>query len=183
LSVPPEEPAPAGGLARRQTARLILRRIEPGDTAAVASLHTDPANYPDGPPGPHTPDSAASLARMFVAAWERDGIGYWIVEHEGTMVGIAGITPTAAGDREVFNLYYRFVPDARGRGLAAEACREALAVAAELNGADVPGRPVIVRTRPGNEAAQRLARTLGLERRADLDSSDGFIAYLTPEAA
>jgi RimJ/RimL family protein N-acetyltransferase len=59
-----------------------------------------------------------------------------------------------------------------GKGLAAEAARQAIVVARERE----PARPVVARTRPGNTAAARLALAIGMVRSAELDG-DGFIAY------
>ena len=162
----------AAGVDVRRTARLVLRRIEPGDQEWVSALHADPLNYTHAPDGAHPPDRARALAEAGLRSWERDGICYWIVEHAGEPVGMAGLTRAVFAGRASWNLYYRFIPAARGRGFAAEAAREALAVAAELD----PARPVVVRTRPDNAPARRLAEILGLERRADLDA-EGFVVY------
>ena len=91
-------------------------------------------------------------------------------------MGVIGITPSPLGGRRCWNLYYRFTPAGRGLGLAAEAAREALDVGAQID----PGRPVVVRTRPDNVPAQRLAETIGLERRPELDTGDGFVVYVSP---
>jgi RimJ/RimL family protein N-acetyltransferase len=72
----------------------------------------------------------------------------------------------------IWNLYYRFTPTAWGRGLAGEAALEALAAAQERD----RSRMVVVRTRPTNAPAQRLARRIGISRRRELDSN-GFITF------
>ena len=76
------------------------------------------------------------------------------------------------GDVDCWNLYYRFSPEVQRQGLAAEATREAIAVARELT----PEWSVVARTRPDNEPAIRLALAIGLVRRPDLDG-DGFAAF------
>lgn len=162
----------------RRTARLTLRRILPSDIPGVVALHVDPRNYPYSPTGAHPPARAQALVRAFLDAWLRDGIGYWLAEREGELIGVIGITPTPLHGRRAWNLYYRFAPAARGRGFAGEAAREALAVAAQLE----PTRPVVVRTRPDNAPARRLAESIGLHRRPDLDAGDGFVVYLSEPA-
>ena len=157
----------------RRTARLRLRRVQPADSAAVVALHVDPRNYPHSPAGAHTPERAETLAQKFSHDWDRNGIGYWLAEHAGEVVGVIGITPAPLGGRRCWNLYYRFTPAARGRGFAAEAARESLVVAAQID----PERPVVVRTRPGNAPACRLAEAIGLARRPELDAGDGFVVY------
>jgi len=163
------------GVGERRTARLVLRRPLAADVPWLAAVHSDPLNYPFAPDPPHSPERARALAEMTFEDWGRDGIGYWLVEHDREPVGVAGIKPSPFCGRPTWNLYYRFVPAARGRGFAAEATREALAVAAELDA----GRPVVVRTRPGNQPARRLAEAIGLVRRPELDTEDGFVVYVT----
>jgi RimJ/RimL family protein N-acetyltransferase len=58
--------------------------------------------------------------------------------------------------------------------LAVEAVREALRAAQEKE----PSRPVVARTRPSNDAAKRLAESVGLSRREDLDEG-GFAVFAT----
>jgi RimJ/RimL family protein N-acetyltransferase len=166
----------AAKLAVRRTARLVLRRPEAADTEWVAALHSDPLNYTHAPDAAHAPAQARSMAEAQLRIWDRDRISYWLVEHEGERVGMAGITYATFYGRACWNLYYRLTPAGRGQGFAAEATREALVVAAAVD----PARPVIVRTRPSNTPARRLAETIGLRRRADLDGTDGFAVYVSP---
>ena len=158
---------------RRETARLVLRRITESDIAALVAIDVDPANFTHSPDGAYTPELATAHVRAYMSAWARNGIGYWVVEHDGAVIGVAGLAPMTFAGGPCFNLYYRFVTGARGRGLAAETCREALAVAASLD----PSSPVVVRTRPANGPARRLAEALGLRRRRELDTEDGFVVY------
>jgi hypothetical protein len=60
------------------------------------------------------------------------------------------------------------------RASRAEAAREAIIVAAERD----PRRRVVVRTRPGNDAAQLLASRIGLARAPELDA-DGFVTFVS----
>jgi len=156
----------------RQTARLRLRRVTLGDVASVVALSTDPRTHRHSPSGTPTPAEAEGYVRRFAGDWDTFGIGYWLVEFEGRDIGLAGVKPSRLGELACWNMYYRFAPDVHGRGLAAEATREAIAVARECR----PEWPVVVRTRPANEAAARLALAIGLKRRADLDS-EGFITF------
>ena len=161
------------GVQERTTARLMLRRPSDSDVPAIVALHVDPRNYPHSPGGAHSPARARAMAHAFIASWERDGIGYWLAQSGGEPVGMVGITPSVLSGRRCWNLYFRFTPAMRGRGLAAEAARESLAVAAELD----DERPVLVRTRPGNGPARRLAEAIGLRRAPGLDLADGFVVY------
>jgi RimJ/RimL family protein N-acetyltransferase len=158
--------------SERRTARLRLRRVTEDEIAAVVSFSTDPRTHRHRPGGSPTREEAESIARSFVEDWDANGLGYWVVEHEGRDVGVAGVKAAVIGGRPCWNLYYRFAPEVHGRGLASEAAREAVAAARE----HTPQWPVVARTRPDNEPAARLARAIGLQRRPELDA-DGFIAF------
>jgi RimJ/RimL family protein N-acetyltransferase len=159
----------------RRTERLKLRPLQAEAIDWVTTLHSDGDTNRHRSGGPPTPRRAEEIAEEFVRGWEEDGIGYWAVEHEGAVVGVAGIRPFDLGDLCCWNLYYRFAPAGWGRGFAAEAAREAIAQARELE----RHRPVIARTRPTNALAIRVAEAAGLKRRPDLDR-DGFVVLCTP---
>ena len=168
---------------RRRTARLVLRRPTADDLDWMTALHADPLNYPHAPDRAHEPAQARALSQSLLDAWEADRVGYWIaepaVEIDGVpagRIGMAGVRPSSLAGRSCFNLYFRFVVAVRGHGFAAEASREALAVAAAID----PACPVVVRTRASNVPAQRLADALGLIRRCDLDPlTTGYIVYVS----
>lgn len=161
--------------AVRRTPRLILRRPTEADLEPMARISCDPRTNEHRPGGPPTPDQGRTIVRSFLVDWRRYGIGYWVVERDGRIVGMTGVKPVAIFGRSCWNLYYRYTPAVWGLGLASEAAREAVAAARE----HTPGWPVVVRTRPGNAPATRLARALGMCRAPDLDG-DGFIAFAHP---
>ena len=156
----------------RRTERLRLRRPTAEDVPALVAIHTDPRVYRHSPDGTPSPAKARRMAAGFIDTWERHGIGFWIVEHDGTAVGAVGVKPTRLAGRDCWNLYFRLVPEVWGQGLATEAAQEAIVVATELRA----GWPVLVATRPGNDNTVGLAGKLGLTRRPDLDHS-GFLLF------
>jgi ribosomal-protein-alanine N-acetyltransferase len=158
-----------------QTERLRLRKVSAGDVPGVVTLSCDPRVNEQSPSGPPTIEQAEATARGFVEDWQRDGLGYWIVEHGGQMVGVAGVRRAEFDGSEYWNLYYRFSPLVWGQGLAAEAARTAITVARQY----APGRPVLARTRPSNLPAARLALAVGMCRDPTLDSN-GFITFGRP---
>lgn len=163
------------GPADLRTARLRLRMISTQDVEAIARLSSDPRVNEHSPTGPPTLESARQHALGFAEDWRRDGIGYWVIERDGQIVGIAGVKLWELDGRECWNLYYRFGPEVWGQGIAQEVARTALQVAGEL----APERPVVVRTRPTNRPAARVATAVGMRRAAELDSG-GFITYVWP---
>ncbi|MBV9820421.1 MAG: GNAT family N-acetyltransferase [Solirubrobacterales bacterium] len=160
--------------AERRTARLRLRRPRLPDIPGLVALHLDPRVNEHRPGGPPSTWESEQIVQGFLEAWEREGIGYWLLERNGAVIGVAGVVPFWLADQELWNLYFRLSPAAWGQGLAGEAAREALAVAARL----APGRPVVVQTRPDNVRAIGVARGLAMKRRPDLDH-DGFVVFAT----
>ncbi len=72
--------------------------------------------------------------------------------------GVGGIQHHALGGTEpVLNVYFRFAPDLQGRGLARHVLDSALEDAPRL----APGLDLVVRTRPANAAARRVAERAG----------------------
>jgi RimJ/RimL family protein N-acetyltransferase len=57
----------------------------------------------------------------------------------------------------VLNVYYRLAPEVQGRGLAGHIVSASIQAAAEL----APGIDLVVRTRPANAAARRVAERAG----------------------
>ncbi|WP_156725597.1 GNAT family N-acetyltransferase [Streptomyces apocyni] len=138
-----------------RTERLALREPDARDRAAVIELLASPevSTYLGGP------RPRDELEREMPAAPSRRP-GLFIVDVDGAMIGQITLTresghlPQAAGRAE---LGYLFLPQAWGRGYAAEAC------AAALNwfGAALPGEPVVLATQTANVRSIRLAAKLG----------------------
>lgn len=157
-----------------QTARLLLRAVHPGDVDAVFAIHGNPETYrfhPDGVARSRE-ESAAQLAG-WQREWREFGFGFWAitVSTDPRVVGFGGLTRRRFRERSVLNAYYRLDPSAWGRGYATEMAAAAARLARKL----LPELPMIVRTRPGNLAAQAVARKVGLVRAIDLD--DHLLTY------
>ncbi|WP_157803782.1 GNAT family N-acetyltransferase [Luteimicrobium subarcticum] len=101
--------------------------------------------------------AAAALVDAVVAAWARDGLGYWTVRDPGSRVvlGFGGCSQLRA---PTWNLYYRARPSAQGRGLAAEV----LQVACDWARAVDPDVPVTAVIRAQNVRAADDVQQVGL---------------------
>jgi [ribosomal protein S5]-alanine N-acetyltransferase len=159
-------------LTELRTERLRLRAPTLGDMSRVVALSTDPRVNRHSPSGAPTVQQSQAAFRESIAARRRDGIGHWLVEDDGRLAGIAGVRPVKLPGDWYWNVYYRFAPEAWGRGIASEAVLAALAAARD----HVPGRRFVVRTRPTNEPAMQLALAVGLSRSPRLDA-DGFVTF------
>jgi ribosomal-protein-alanine N-acetyltransferase len=150
-----------------RTDRLLLRRPTEADAPFVLALHSNPQAIAHNPADALT-DMADAQARL--AAWSshwKQGLGYWIVEETalGRPIGVCGVKAVDLHGRPSWNLLYRFLPEAWGRGYAGEAARASIQAAAQVDAS----RSVVARIRPANSASSRVAEAIGLVRRPDLD--------------
>jgi ribosomal-protein-alanine N-acetyltransferase len=159
-----------------ETDRLLLRAVDSGDVDAVFAVHGNPVTYRFHPSGAtrSREESAAQLAD-WQHEWQEVGFGFWAVSvaPDPRVVGFGGVTRRIFHECPVLNTYYRFDPSAWGKGYATEMARAAGALARRL----LPELPIIVRTRPGNLAAQAVAEKLGLAHAVDLD--DHLLTYVS----
>ena len=150
-----------------------LRRPVPADAAGVLSVHGDPRVYSLDPELLHRGlgDSEELLAST-EHHWQRFGFGYWVVlvprdwwpdgvpdhEHDDEVhAGMGGIQDFVLGGEQVLNVYYRLAPAVQGRGIARHLIDESVALASRV----APGRDLVVRTRPANAVARRVAERAG----------------------
>ena len=154
---------------------VLLRRLSADDAPAVLAVHGDPRVYVHDPHETH-PDLAHTERFMapMLEHWSQHGFGYWTVLTRGAawpgavvgsrprddgrlVAGLGGVQHHTVAGQPVLNVYFRFAPEAQGRGLAGAVLRQVLEVAPKV----APGRDVVVRTRPANAAARRVAERAG----------------------
>ena len=152
-----------------------VRRPVPADAPGVFSVHGDPRSYPLDPGLMHRKigDSAEFIGSID-HHWERHGFGYWTVlvprdwwtegvldseDDDWVHAGLGGIQLHEVNGEQVLNVYYRFATAVQGRGIAAYVLDEAKALAPRV----APGRDLLVRTRPANTAARRVAERAGFQ--------------------
>lgn len=88
------------------------------------------------------------------------GIGYWVVELDGVVVGGCGIAPLEGGDAHMCELQKMYLsPMARGRGLG-----KALATAALKHAKRLGYAYCYLETLPNMDAAIGLYQTVGFSR-------------------
>ena len=85
----------------------MLRQVTPADVETVVALSCDPRVNEHRPGGAPSPEQARVIANGFIEDWERDGIGYWIVEYQERVAGIAGVKLVELDNAQYWNLYYR----------------------------------------------------------------------------
>ena len=137
----------------------MLREPEARDRAALIELFSSPevGTYIGGP------QPCDELERAMPDPPRRRP-GLFVVDLAGAMIGIVTLDPRdaerqphvrpEAGERE---LGYIFLPEAWGRGYAAEACAAAL----DWFAGALPEEPVVLTTQTANDRAMRVAAKLG----------------------
>ena len=153
-----------------RTERLVLRLPRPEDADAVAGYLGDPEvmRFLGGETVPR--HDVPAVVRRWIDAWDRDGVGKFIVEHDGVVVGRVGINVWSA-DGWAISSFAEAGADARpelgwtlarehwGNGYATEA---ATAVRAWVR-AERAWDGLISLIVPGNTRSERVARLLGAE--------------------
>ena len=158
-----------------QTDRLVLGTPHLDDTPDVFAIHGNPeTNRHHNPTGPMK-DLAEAQERIsgWIHDWDEHGIGYWCVSalDSPQVIGVSGVRVMEWSGRHVLNLYYRYGPEAWGKGYATEVAAAAVTISKE----DLPQLPVIARTRPTNLSSMKVAERVGLIRRPDLDTVEHVV--------
>ncbi|MEV5173717.1 GNAT family N-acetyltransferase [Streptomyces flaveolus] len=142
-----------------RTGRLVLRESEARDRTAFIELFASPevGTYIGGP----RPRDELERAVPEVPG-RRPGL--FVVDLGGAVIGMVTLDRRDAErprhvrpDAGEAELGYMFLPEAWGRGYAAEACAAVLDWFADA----FPGEPVVLCTQAANDRAMRLARKLG----------------------
>ncbi|MFC5728684.1 MULTISPECIES: GNAT family N-acetyltransferase [Nocardioides] len=154
---------------------ILLRAPRPDDAPGVLSVHGDPRVYEHDP---HVTQTGLADAERFLSPfldhWSEHGFGYWTVlvpeswwpegvrgpaPEDGARVhaGLGGVQRHVLADEPVLNVYYRLGPAVHGRGVAGAIVRTTQQHAPRL----APGIDPVVRTRPANAVARRVAERAG----------------------
>lgn len=150
---------------QREDVSLLLRRPAPEDLQALYEIHADPRTNRFNPNGPMASLQAArELLAAMAAHWAQHGFGYWVVALPGApqrVVGVGGLVEKQVPGFHGLNLYYRFRPEAWGRGLATTLARRAIAFADAVLGRR---QEVFARVRPDNQPSIRVLERAGFLR-------------------
>jgi RimJ/RimL family protein N-acetyltransferase len=142
-----------------RTERLVLRESEARDRAAVIELFAsaEVGTYIGGPRPREELEST-------VPEVPGRRPGFFVVDHDGAMIGTVTLDRQDAErsdrvrpDAGKVALGYLFLPEAWGRGYAAEACAAAL----DWFVGALPGEPVVLTTQTANDPSMRLAAKVG----------------------
>jgi RimJ/RimL family protein N-acetyltransferase len=153
-------PPIASPLGDVRTARLELRRMQPGDLDALAAIFAvrEVWQFPYG--RGFTREETAEFLATQLRAWETNGFGLWIACERGRTLGFVGLSvplflPEILPAVEVG---WRLHPDAWGQGYASEAARAALRAGFETLGLD----EICSLPQSQNPASYRVCERLGM---------------------
>jgi len=148
---------------QREDDLLVLRPPVQADLQALFEIHGDPRTNRFNPHGPmQSLQAAQALLDRLGAHWAEHGFGYWMVALRAAperALGIGGLIEKEVPGCQGLNLYYRFRPEAWGRGLASAMGRRAIAFADTVLGRR---HDVFARVRPDNQPSIRVLERLGL---------------------
>jgi RimJ/RimL family protein N-acetyltransferase len=150
--------------------RLRLRAWRHSDRDAFAALNADPEVSRDLGGPLDRAESDAKLDR-YMATFEHDGFCRWLVEDlNEQFLGYAGVMPSRSGHRpgRHFDIGWRLVRPAWGRGYATEAAKASLRDAFER----VHLKEVLAYTSADNFRSQAVIKRLNMQRTASLDYSE-----------
>jgi RimJ/RimL family protein N-acetyltransferase len=114
-----------------RTPRLLLRAVTHDDLDAALRIHCDPETNRYNP-APFSTQKVHELIETWCNDWRDRGIGYWTVrtlDEEHHVIGFTGIRHKQMHDQPGLNLYFRYGPEAWGKGYAVEGGRVTLDVA------------------------------------------------------
>lgn len=140
-----------------RTPRLIVRELERSDTDAILRVFADPAQSRFFATDFSDPARCREMIERRLGYRGPDKLGHWVIEHDGTVIGLAHLRPSTAMPPGTAELGYFLDPAYGGRGLATEA-----AAALLDHGFVTVGLPAIwALIHPSNVASLKLAQRLG----------------------
>lgn len=159
-----------------QTTRLILREMQLDDSAEILAIFADDYAqrfYPE-----MTSEAAAvEWIDRNRDRYQRDGFGLWAIidKASGALVGDCGPTWQDVAGARVLEVGYHVAPAWRGRGIALEAARAAMAYGFDISDELEIGSIVA----PDNVASASVARRLHRDVRSYVNSRglDRFLFY------
>jgi RimJ/RimL family protein N-acetyltransferase len=156
---------------------IILRQPSITDLDAAIRVHCDPRTNVFNPGGPATSQRAEEMLRDWITHWKQNGFGYWAVELEeapGTIIGFGGIMRKQIAHLAGLNMYFRFAPEAWGKGHASQLARAGLSFAF----GELQAREVLGLVRPNNLPSRRTLERIGFVQFATADDVPGEEASL-----
>ncbi|WP_236791262.1 GNAT family N-acetyltransferase [Amycolatopsis sp. GM8] len=104
-----------------RTARLTLRGLESSDTGAILRVFADPALSRYLAADLSDPSHCRAMIERRLAYRGPEGLGHWVIERDGTVIGLAHLRPSDELPAGTAEIGYYLDPAHGGQGLATEA--------------------------------------------------------------
>jgi RimJ/RimL family protein N-acetyltransferase len=161
----------------RETPRLRLRRLRPGDLDEVSEMVADPEQmryYPR----PKTRDEVAAWLVSNIAVYDDNGFGVWCLESvpDSAFAGYCGIRPLTLDGRREIELVWHVKKTYWNRGFATEAAL----VSTQLGRGEFRLPSLVAIIHPSNGASRRVAQKLRMEeQRSVIHDGEPVVVYRT----
>jgi RimJ/RimL family protein N-acetyltransferase len=111
-----------------ETARLLIREFESGDTPALAKILGDPSVMEFSSKGALTEADTAKFIEWCGCSYQEHGYGQWALleKTSGALIGFCGLSHAAVDGVDEVEIAYRLAQDQWGKGLAPEAASRVL---------------------------------------------------------
>ncbi|MBV8471167.1 MAG: GNAT family N-acetyltransferase [Burkholderiaceae bacterium] len=151
----------------------MLRAPRAEDLDALYALHADPvaARFDVGGPMQSLDEARALLAEC-LAHWDAHQFGYWVIalrEQPDEVIGFGGVRYRVLDGVQVLSLYFRFMPQAWGRGYASEMALAAM----EMAFGSLHAPSVLALVRSSNMPSRKTLERLGLHLKGSLTDCPG----------
>jgi ribosomal-protein-alanine N-acetyltransferase len=160
-----------------ETARLLLRHLEPGDLEPLYALYSDPQVRRYFPEGTLTYEETREELEWFLNGHPRHPeLGLWATVHKptGRFIGRCGLLPWTIDGQPEVEVAYLIDPAYWGQGLGTEAAQGVLDYAVATLGLS----RLICLIDAGNAASIRVAEKIGMRfEREGRDEKGPFLLY------
>lgn len=159
-----------------ETERLLLRKFEENDAERMFLLDSNPEvmKYIGISPLIDISESK-NVIKMIQKQYADNGIGrFAVIEKEsGLLIGWSGLkllTEEINGYKNIYDLGYRFLPEAWGKGYATESAKISLDFG--FNG--LKADPIYAHAHSGNGGSNHILKKLGFEKTSEFTEPDGI---------
>lgn len=159
-----------------ETERLILRKFEETDFERMFLLDSNPEvmKYIGMPPLSNINESK-NVIKMIQQQYLDNGVGRLaVIEKEsGLLIGWSGLkllTQEINGYNNVYDLGYRFLPEAWGKGYALESAKASL----DFGFNDLKAETIYAHAHSENEGSNHILKKLGFEKTSEFTEPDGI---------
>ncbi|PIF46942.1 RimJ/RimL family protein N-acetyltransferase [Chryseobacterium sp. 52] len=161
---------------KRETQRLILRKLEETDVERMFLLDSNPEVMKYiGVPVLTEQNQSLDVIRMIRKQYEDNGTGRLaVIEKEtGLFIGWSGLkllTEEINGYNNILDLGYRFLPESWGKGYALESAIASLELGFNEMDADI----IYAHAHDGNDGSNHILKKLGFEKTGEFTEPDGI---------